>query len=275
MANKFSGILLVSDLDDTLLTTGDKLVSDENKKAIEYFMAGGGYFTFCTGRTQDGTEKVMSRIVPNAPIICYNGGGIYDFYSNKFLYGEYLDKGAAELLKLVDEHFPTIGIEVCTDNCMYFCRDSETAKQHRIDENLKETFLSYYNIFAPWKKIVFPDAPELLDKLETFLRSTEYALKYELVRSSKSYFEVLPKGISKGSALLKLAEILGINAKRTIAVGDNKNDVQMLRNAGIGVAVANAVPEAREAADYITVDNNSNAIAAVITSFEIGRIKFN
>ena len=51
-------------------------------------------------------------------------------------------------------------------------------------------------------------------------------------------------------------------------------DIGMIENAGIGVAVANAVPEAREAADFITVDNDSNAIAAVISSLELGRIGF-
>lgn len=275
MEKKFSGLLLVSDLDDTLLTSGNKIVTEENKKAIEYFKDNGGLFTFSTGRTQEGVQNVLEKVEPNVPIICYNGGAIYDVFSSKFLYGEYLGKDAIEILKFAEEMFPNIGMEVCTDNCIYFCSENEYTKLHRKDERIKETFLNYRNVFSPWKKIVFPDSPEVLDKLNESLRASEFAKKYDFVRSDKHYYEVLPKGISKGSALLKLAEILEIDINKTIAVGDNQNDIQMLKNAGIGVAVANATSEARDAADYITVDNNSNAIAAVITSFELGRIKFN
>ena len=74
----------------------------------------------------------------------------------------------------------------------------------------------------------------------------------------------MPKGASKGQALGKLAEILGINLNRTIAVGDDNNDISMLKAAGIGSAVENAVEEVKAVADYITVSNNHHAIADII-----------
>ena len=67
---------------------------------------------------------------------------------------------------------------------------------------------------------------------------------------------------------------MGVDEKKTIGIGDNYNDIELIKNAGIGIAVANAVSEAREAADFITVDNNSNALASVISSLEVGIIKF-
>ena len=56
MTDKFKGILLCTDLDETLLTTGDKRLTDENRRAIEYFMSEGGYFTFATGRVPMGAN---------------------------------------------------------------------------------------------------------------------------------------------------------------------------------------------------------------------------
>jgi len=78
--------------------------------------------------------------------------------------------------------------------------------------------------------------------------------------------------VNKGTALLRMADLLGIRPDRTIAVGDYNNDVSMLKTAGAGFAVANAVEEAKAAADYITVSNNENAIAVIIDSLASGAL---
>ena len=78
---KFDGMLLCTDLDDTLLTD-NKQVSEKNRKAIDYFKSEGGLFTFSTGRVPMGARLILEYVVPNAPIVCFNGGGIYDFSEN-------------------------------------------------------------------------------------------------------------------------------------------------------------------------------------------------
>lgn len=271
---KFENILLCSDLDDTLLTTGDKRLTDENREAIEYFMSEGGYFTFATGRIPMGIHHILDMITPNVPMICFNGGTIYDFNNDKVLWGKYLDKSAVKVIEYVEEKFPDIGVEVCTDNNLYFCKENRIAEMHRADENLQYNSLDYHNIFAPWKKVIFLSESDRIPDLKKEIGKSPYAEKYTFVQSSPNYYELLPKGISKGTALLELADILSIDRKRTIGIGDNHNDVEMIKTAGIGVAVANAVSEARAAADFITTDNDSNAVAAVISSLELGRIGF-
>ena len=79
--NKFKGILFTTDLDGTVLRK-DKTISEENKKAIEYFMSEGGIFTFITGRIPYGAEPVLQQLEPNAPFGCINGGG------QPFLHGQ-------------------------------------------------------------------------------------------------------------------------------------------------------------------------------------------
>ena len=274
MSDKFSGILLCTDLDDTLLTTGDKRLTQENKSAIEYFMSRGGYFTFSTGRIRAGIQKVLDMLTPNAPLICYNGATIHDLKTESVLYGEYLDKDAIKVAEFIEGIFPDAGIEICTENAIYFSRENRITEMHRRDENISGNTLNFRHVFSPWKKIIFPvEADRIGDIAKTLTRSKFYN-KYTFVQSSENYYEVLPKGVSKGSALLKLADILGIEHKYTIGVGDNHNDIEIVKNAGVGIAVANAVPELRAIADIITVDNNSNALAAIISSLDMGLIKF-
>ena len=82
---KFDGILICTDLDGTLYKN-DKTISAENKSAIEYFKNEGGYFTFITGRIAAGAKIVNDIIKANAPCGCVNGGGIYDYRTEKLLW---------------------------------------------------------------------------------------------------------------------------------------------------------------------------------------------
>lgn len=271
MKDKFKGILLCTDLDDTLLTTGDKRLTDENREAIQYFMENGGYFTFATGRTPMGAKLLLDIITPNVPMICF-GSSVYDFEENKILSGKHLDRSAVRVMEFVEENFPSIGMEVCTETKLYFCKDNKIGQMHRNHENLPHISLDYHNIVVPWKKVIFLAEEHEMPALTEGIKNSPYAKMYQFVQSSPNYYEMLPKGASKGSALSELAEIL--NVSKTVAIGDNHNDIEMIQNASIGIAVANAVGEAREAADYITVDNNSNAVASVISMLDIGMLNF-
>lgn len=269
---KFDGILLCTDLDDTLLTT-DKKISEENKKAIEYFKSEGGLFTFATGRVIQGAKMMLEHISPNAPMICFNGGGIYDFIHDKLLWSVYLDEKAVEVVEFFERKFPQSGIEVCSETTVYIAKSNHIVQEHLAFEKLPEAYVDYHQIEEKWKKVIFMVEEEEIPAVRELISSSKFADKYTFIRSSPNYYELLPKGSDKGAGLLRLAEILRIDPKMTISIGDNENDVTLIKNAGVGVAVANAEPEAREAADYITVDNNSSAVSAVIHAINDGQIK--
>ena len=94
----------------------------------------------------------------------------------------------------------------------------------------------------------------------------------ELSISSSMYnnLEVNAKGADKGSALLWLADHLGISREETMAFGDGENDIPMIKAAGIGVAMENALDTVKEAADTITLNNDEDGVAAVIRKFIFG-----
>lgn len=271
---KFDGMLFCTDLDGTLYCD-DKSVSKENLDAIEYFKSEGGLFTFITGRVPSTSKSICDIIKPNAPFGCINGAGIYDRFKDCYLWYCTLPSGALELAKFVDENMPEIGIQLNIPSEILFLKDNLALQYFRKVTGAKNTTCTYESINEPLTKIVFAHHDsDTVSSLERLLKSHPDAKNFDFIRSERRLYEILPKGVSKGSLLCKMAELLGIDPNKTIAVGDYYNDVSMIKNAGLGFAVANAVDDAKAAADYITVCNNDSAIAAIVDGLDRGIYKF-
>lgn len=271
---RFDAILLVSDLDGTILND-EKHISMADRRALGAFEAEGGRFSYVTGRAPVGLASVFSEYRPSTPVGCLNGGGIYDGVTGKWLARSPLSRDVMELVYEVERFDPQMGIELVSFDGYYFCKKNKTTEEHRSEERLPDLSCAYDEVPGDLAKLLFVDTPERLNRLIEHLSHSEWAERYEMIRSTDRFYEVMPRGINKGSVLLSLADRLGIARERTVAVGDNDNDVAMLRAAGLGVAVANASPAAREAADLVLdVTNNEDAIAALIEGLGNGRYPF-
>ena len=122
--------------------------------------------------------------------------------------------------------------------------------------------------------MLFLQEADELPIVKNGLLTSYFTRHYDFMQSSSHFYEMLPKGASKGAALMILAEYLGIDKNRTIGIGDNENDLALVQNAGIGVAVANAIPELLNTADFISTDNNANAVATIIYGLEQELVSF-
>jgi len=270
---KFEGMLFCTDLDGTLYAS-DKTVSKQNLDAIEYFKAEGGLFTFITGRVPKTSAEICNVIKPNAPYGCINGGGIYDPLRKKYLWSMSLPREGLTLAEEVDARFPGMGIQYNTEQNVYFMRDNEAMVYFRRVTGLPNLSRGYDEITEPVLKVVFGHEDEAqIELLQRFLNGHPKADAVDFIRSERILYEILPKGVSKGMLLYKLAELLGVSKRKTIAVGDYYNDISMIRSAGLGFAVANAVEDAKAAADYVTVGNNDHAIAAIVNGLDEGIYK--
>jgi len=267
---KFEGILICTDLDGTLLKN-DKTISDENLRAIEYFKAEGGIFTFITGRMPYFVSNIYEKINPNGPFGCINGGGIYDHRIGEYLWTQPISHSVLEMVEHIDKNIPDMGIQVNMFDKIYFCKENSAMADFRKLTGSPNIVCDYREIEDPIAKIVFGDKnEENMIRLEQLLYAHPRADEFVLISSEHTLYEILPKGINKGTILPRLAECMNIDENRIIAVGDYNNDVDMLRLAKVGVAVSNACQAAIEAADYVTVSNEENAIAKIISDIENG-----
>lgn len=269
---KFEGILICSDLDGTLINSKEE-ISKENLEAIEYFKANCGLFTFITGRLPYFSSSIYNVVHPNAPFGCINGGALYDYKEEKYICRTELPYSVLELVRYVDEQVEDLGIQVNHFDKTYFCRENTAMVWFREVTGVPNLVRDFDDINEPIAKITFGDlCNEKILKVEQLLRSHPKADEFSFVRSGDILFEIMPKGITKGSAIENLIDRLGIKRENIIAVGDYNNDVGMLKAAGVGIAVANATDAAKAAADRTTVSNDEHAIARIIYDLEKGEI---
>ena len=124
----------------------------------------------------------------------------------------------------------------------------------------------------PIAKIIFGSYNnEEIIKIQETLCSHPLAEKFDFIRSERTLYEILPKGIGKGTSIKKLTEHLKLDINKTIAIGDYDNDISMFNAAKVSIAVSNAAPNALKAAEFVTVSNEENAIAKVIYDLEKGK----
>ncbi len=268
---KFDGFLICTDLDGTLFKK-DKTISEENINAIEYFKREGGFFTFVTGRMPFFVSYVLDTVKPNAPFGCINGAGLYDYIKNEYIWTAFMPEKVIELVKYVDDNFSDIGIQVNTFYKVYFSKENETMKRFRKTTMAENIVRHYEDVQEPIAKILFgSEDDEEIKKLSQMLKAHRLANEFEFVRSEKSLYEILPKGIGKGTAITKLCDYLNVDVNKSITIGDYDNDISMFKASGISIAVSNASPNALNEAKYITLSNEEDAIARVIYDLESGK----
>ena len=105
-----------------------------------------------------------------------------------------------------------------------------------------------------------------IDKLLGLLTAA-FPENLNLYRSKPTFMEITPRAVSKSTAFKYLLNFLLIDPSEAVAVGDNYNDLEMLKDAGLGIAMGNSPDSVKQAADYVTLSNNDNGLAAAVRKF--------
>lgn len=269
---KFDGIFICTDLDGTLIGS-DHRISRQNLDAIEYFKREGGAFTFVTGRVPLTTGEFCEVVRPNVPIGCINGGAVFDHTKGEYIWVASLDERALDIIDFVAENMPDMGIQANTASGIYFCKNNDGTEYFRKRTGVPNTEKHYRDIDEPILKVLFLSMEnERILALAELLKTHPLYEDFDFIRSEATLYELLPKGNTKGNVMRRIVDYLGLDMQRTVAIGDYDNDVSMLRAAKLGIAVANAVDSAKEAADLITVSNDEHAIAKLIYDIDNGVI---
>lgn len=260
------GIKLVTiDIDGTLLNS-ERKVTPEVKAAIQKCTENDVNIVLATGRPTIGVLDLIKELGldnDHGFMITYNGAMIQNAGTEDVLiqhpltHDDYLD---IELLsRKLDVHF-----HVQDYTTMY------TANTDISEYTVHEAFLTGIPLvyrpvgeMTPDTTIIKSMIIDHEDKLNEAIRNipAEYTERFAMVKSMPFYLEVLNKKATKGTAVTELANFLSISMDEVMAIGDNENDLSMLEAAGIGVAMGNAVPAAKEIADKITKSNDEHGVA--------------
>ncbi len=260
MIQSLKDILVVSDLDGTLLTD-DKKIASSTLESIRLFTMLGGRFTVGTGRCVESIEGYRELCSMLSPAIANGGTVIYDFQNRVALKNVSLPKKIAQkIMQDVHGKFPHVGSMVFATDFRCYQVDASAYGQILLDdEGISVCTRPFEDLPADWNKALFAGAPESLKEVEQYLKDKAFPGVY-FVNTAPIYYEIMPQGISKGSSLRELCTLLNVPLEHTIVIGDYYNDLEMMKEAGYAVAMSNAPPEVSLQADEVCRTNNEGGV---------------
>ena len=287
VSNNIKYKLIALDMDGTLLND-DKEVSENNLKAINYAISKGVKVAICSGRIPSTLKYYADIIAKGEPMICCDGGCIVDGKGKtiweRLMTSEECEEiiNIARSIKISDENSSD------SDEGMYYhLYDGSIIVSERFEYNTKK----FYNFFHKLPKeyrveirlitdgIKYVNKPERkvrkfvimdreISRIDVAREKIEQTNRYEIVKSEFDNINISPKGVCKGSGLMKLAEYYGFSIDECIAIGNDENDKTMIEAAGIGAVVNNSNEKLKEISNYVSPeDNNNDGVAEIIYKF--------
>ncbi len=260
MKKLFDGVLLASDFDGTLANSRG-VITENVRRAIGFFVENGGRFTVCTGRTRLGF-RAWSPELMNAPVLLANGGMAYDYAREEVCLFDGIGDEGIEPLRAVMNALPRVAIELYPLEKSYSIHPSDMSRRHFTSQGIPfDVIGDPADAPRPWAKAMLGGDRQEIAKAQEILAGYP---EISFLPTEGEYLEILKKGVDKGTALLKLADRLGVAHAHTYAVGDGYNDVEMLRAAALAFVPANGDAFARACAGAIVPSNDQDALAHVI-----------
>lgn len=263
---------LILDVDGTLVGS-DKKVSEKTKQAIIQAQERGKTVAIASGRSISGIRRTASSISLEkfgGYVIAYNGTTVINCKTGECIYNQTVD---ADMIKPVYEAAKAakVGILVYHDQNKELIAGNGVDEYIQMDAQACEISIREAKDFV--KEVNFPVNKFLLSGEPSYMKKVEMEMKEKfgdrlnIFRSDPCYVELLPRFIDKAVAVDKLMKYLDIKRDKVICVGDSYNDLPMIQYAGMGVAMGNAQPEVRNAADYVTSSNDEDGVVEIIQKF--------
>ena len=264
--------LVLCDLDGTLLNR-ENLITPDNLAAVAALADHQIGFTLATGRMDCMTRLYVSQLRVTLPIIACNGAAIRDCASNELIHKTCIPSEDVLLItSWMSRH--KMDFLIYSPDAVYYPAGSrridilhqynrQAAAHHEVPVPLFELNNHLLDRLAEQIVKMLAILPEQqgLNDLQRFLAARQGC---EAVRSMDNTMDIMATGVSKGAAMMMLAEKIGISPGDIVAFGDHDNDASMLQAAGLGIAMGNATPLAIAAGKVRTLDNEQSGVAAAI-----------
>ncbi|MGM9947121.1 Cof-type HAD-IIB family hydrolase [Floccifex sp.] len=265
---------LVFDVDGTL-TNDDKKIDPRTKASIQEAMKQGIHIVISSGRSKEGCRFIYEELnLENGPhfLSLINGQQIYEFQTKQYINDRLLEKEDVFQIKEIARKYDCLS-RFTIDRDAYFYGSLKSYFREIIrmirkrkkkgsmvkGTKFKKHFLRKNKSF---NKVVFFQSPSFFK--EHLIQIQNDLSNYECMMVASYWMEIMPKGVNKGKALKTICQRNSIPLESVVAFGDAQNDISMLKEAGISVAMGNAFSEVKEIADYVTPSNNENGIGVFI-----------
>ena len=249
------------DLDYTLLNN-NKEVSNEDYLAIKDFEAKGNHFIINSGRVPFALKQ-YTDLLNSTDVVTSNGALIIS--KGKIIKKELLSKEMIiPIIKYAAEN--NICMRIFTDDYLYILnKEFAPTNAFMYDQSREIDVSEAYDLVNEIEiiKAAFSAEKEKLDIAKTDIIKMQ--LKVELSFSSNYFLEINLFGQNKGNGIKDYCKLNNINIKDTVSIGDNDNDIPMLKVSGYSACPSNAIEKVKEIVDYVCIsDNNHNAIKEIL-----------
>lgn len=260
--------LVISDLDDTLLKK-DKSISEETLKTLKNLKDLNIYFGVATGRSLFSVSKTLKNIGLFElcdVLITMNGAQKKDLILNQTEAYYYLDK--SEICEIY-KRFASLGLNYCIydSTYVYALREDDSVRRIALNHNISPVLLNVDDLpNLKFPKLIFIVPEGKTDVVNDFYKLNKME-KYTGFFSRADLFEVIDNRVSKSYAIAKFCQDHGFSEANVMAFGDHNNDVDMLKNAKIGICVANGTAEAKSAATELTSSCDEDGVSHYLKKY--------
>lgn len=267
--------IIALDLDGTCLKN-DGNISERTKNALTLAGEKGITIVIATGRPLTGVPEEITDITGVNYIIALNGSRVYDNVRKETLFVQGIDENCLlEIAEIIKKH--DVLADFFADNKGYCEKSAYERAEHYLDN---KNFCEYYlktrvPVGDLWDRQLCDYAP--IEKINMFFgdlserekvkKALQKFTQIKVCSGMKNNLEINNYMVNKGDALIRLADTLKIDASNIMSFGDGGNDADMIKMAGIGVAMGNSSDSLKSEADYVTVSNEEDGVACVIEEF--------
>lgn len=262
--------IIAMDLDGTLVK-GDLGITSRVRRAINDARAAGLGITIATGRMFQSARRFAEDLQVTLPIICYQGSLVRDPVTGVTYQHEVLPSEPAQAaVEFARER--GLHVNAYIDDELYMEADTPEGRFYAASSNVPIIFVDDLAaaVTAGSTKLVFVmDEGQVLDAIAEM--DGRFGPAVQATRSHPRFAEIVRRDINKGRALERVAAVAKVSLDQTMGIGDNLNDLDLVRAAGIGVAMGDGDPRVLAAADWITGSYEDDGVAQAIERLLNGR----
>lgn len=281
--------LVAIDLDGTMLNKYG-IITENTKNVIKKVQEKGVEIIIASGRPINSVKNFSKEINSQKYFISGNGAITYDIKNDKILYENILNKNKVlQVIKICEEN--SIYYNVYTENGIiaknlnyntlyYYKENINKSEENKTHINIVENIYDYIEnrnekilkiMICDGSKTIFNSIMKKIREITDIEILDVSHMSRKIIKQGTEeialeyfYTEISAKDVDKWNALEKLIELMNITKEEVVTIGDNANDIKMLKNAGLGVAMGESAPYVKECADEVTTSNDNDGVAVIL-----------